>query len=80
MPKERSIEERIADWLKAYQAIESELTPQALRELAGLATAADVQSINVGFRAAGIIYDNARTAAVVAESMTHYGLTRREED
>lgn len=80
MARERSIEERVADWLAAYNAIEDTLTPQALRELAALANAADVQSINVGFRAAGIIYENARAAAAVAESMTHYGLNRKGED
>lgn len=80
MPKDRTIEDRVADWLTAYRAIESELTPEALTAIAGLANSADVQSINVGFSAARIVYENRRTAAIVAESMTHYGLNRRDED
>lgn len=80
MARDRSIADRIADWLEAYNAIEDTLTPQALTELAGLASAADPQSINVGFNAARIVYENRRTAATVAEAMTHYGLNRRDTE
>lgn len=83
MPKDRTIEERVADWLMAYNAIESEFMREggeALNALAGNANAADPTSIRVGIEAARIVFENRRTAAIVAESMTHYGLNRRDED
>jgi len=79
MSQQRTVEERIADWWDAYQTVRDTLTPEGFRALAALGTDTEnVQAINIGLAVARVVFDNDRTAAVVAESLTRY--VRKEED
>jgi hypothetical protein len=60
--------------------VREELTPEAFRALASLATAADPQSINVGIGVARVVFANDRCAATVAALLTQTGIKPTEID
>lgn len=76
MTAQRSVEDKVADWLVVYQAVQSEFDSKlpGLRELAALAAPGDAGSINVGLTASRIICANDRAAATVAALLTQSGI------
>jgi hypothetical protein len=75
MSTSRSVEQKIGDWKRAYDAIREELTPEAFRALTSLAGSNnDVQSINVGVQVARVVFANDRAAATVAALITQTGI------
>jgi len=76
----RTVVEKVADWRTAYLAIKAELTPEAFRVLTDMASASDVQSINVGMVAARTVFANDRAAATVAALLTQSGIKISEAD
>lgn len=74
MTQGRTVADKVADWLLAYNAIRTEITPEAFRPLASLANADDVNSINIGLAAARVIFANDRAAATVAALITSTGI------
>ena len=72
MRDNRTIQDKIAEWWEAYQPIRDTLTPEAFRQMAVIADPNNVQAINLGLAVARIVFENDRTAAVVAQSMTQY--------
>jgi hypothetical protein len=78
MTASRTVEEKVGDWLRAYQAIRDEITPEAFRVLTSLAKTApeefNVQAINIGMVAARVVFANDRAAATVAAMLTQSGI------
>lgn len=75
----RTVEKRVSDWLRAYQAVAAELTPQAFREMTSLAKvlpgqAIDPASIQLGITIARVVFANDRAAGLIAASLTASGV------
>lgn len=81
MATNRTVEEKVGDWLTAYRAVKAELTPEPFRLLTSLAKAEqdetgtfNVASINIGMTAARVVFANDRAAATVAALLTQTGI------
>ena len=75
MSGSRTVEDKVADWLLAYQAIKAELTPEAFVTLAATAHQSDnVQGINIGIGMARLVFANDRAAATVAALLVQSGI------
>jgi hypothetical protein len=81
MAANRTVEEKVGDWLAAYNAIREEITPKEFRPLMALMGTADgmagdvnIQAINVGVSVSRIVMANDRAAATVAALLTTNGV------
>jgi hypothetical protein len=80
MSSYRTVEEKIGDWKRAFDAVKVELTPPEFVDLARLAHegktdgVVNVQSVNIGLAAARIVFANDRAAATVAALVTQTGV------
>lgn len=70
----RTVDEKVGDWKRAYDAVRDELTPEAFRALTSLASADNAASIQVGMTAARVVFANDRAAATVAAMLTQSGI------
>lgn len=86
--RERTVIERVADWLQAFEAVKAEVTPDPLRRLIndmtkvptdGTDVMAYASLVNASLSLASLVASNDRTAAQVAEAMTRNGLTREKD-
>lgn len=75
----RTIEEKVSDWLRVYEAVRVEITPAPMRtilaEMKEVENAAQLQSY---VKLAGDVLANDRQAAIVA-AMLLSGTTRRRD-
>lgn len=74
--KPPTVEEKVADWLKAFNAIRYELTSDATRAMMDLTAADSVTAINLGIQMARITYANDRAASITAAMLTQSGVSR----
>jgi len=78
--KPPTVDEKIGDWLKAYNAIRYEVTDEALRMMVDLTRGnpdeVGMTQINIGIQMARIVYANDRAAAIAAAMLTQSGVSR----
>jgi hypothetical protein len=81
MTTNRTTEDKVADWLTAYRAIQYELTPQGFRALTAMAApvegaAFDPALVHLGIDVSRIVFANDRTASITAAMLTQSGISR----
>ncbi len=80
MSANRTVEEKVADWYKAYNAIRHEITPPEFRPLMALMATKDddggvnASIVNLGVAVSRIVMANDRAAATVAALLTTNGV------
>ncbi len=71
----RTLEQRIADWATAYDAVRQEITPDPMRKFLGaFADASDVASLRSYQDLARLVAANDRAAAMIAAMLTSGGI------
>lgn len=95
MARERSLEQKVADWQNAFRAVQEELTPAPLRVMLKALTDTappdnangDIEAaqtylsqVNAATGIARIVFTNDRAAAVVAALLTQGGVSRPQLD
>lgn len=75
MRGERTVEQKVADWYRAFDTIRRELTPEPFRAMIALTTPdgeaiADPAAIRLGIEMTKLVFANDRNAATVAAMLT----------
>lgn len=94
MSRDRSVQDKVADWMTAFEAIKAELTPAPLRVMMRQLTEAVppegtddldqvkayVERVNVATALSRLIFTNDRAASVTAAMLTQSGVSRPQLD
>lgn len=79
--RDRTVNERIADWKAAFDAVRPELTPEPYRViLQTLQGLEDGTQLALFVRLADVVMRTDAEAGRIAADLTRYGLARKVED